>query len=416
MRRAKSKPCTDRFRQGFTIVELLIVIVVIGVLAAITIVAYNGIQLRARIATIQSDLEQGAKTVEAYRFGTSAAEQYPADQSTANLRASPGTTLNYQANNGTSPPSYCLTAVNGNLRYWVSNTNTTPTTGTCTGVLATGASCPTGFIVVPGSSTYGTSEFCVAKYEMKIAGQSNGNQAYSAAFVPESRADGTPWVNVTQANAIAESSTVTACSGCHLISEAEWLTIAQNVLGVRSNWSGASVGSGYVFSGHGDAAPGSALASDSNDANGYTGTGNLSGEAAFANGVVGNSQRRTLQLSNGEVIWDISGNVWEWSQGTAASGQPGSSGFNWREWNASLASAGTLSPNPFPAFANSSASSWTGIGQGIGRLYSNNDDTTSRGFVRGGAWIEGGNAGPFALALSFAPSYVGTNVGFRVAR
>ncbi|MES2876063.1 MAG: prepilin-type N-terminal cleavage/methylation domain-containing protein [Patescibacteria group bacterium] len=33
---------------GFTIVELLIVIVVIGILAAITIVAYNGIQVRAK--------------------------------------------------------------------------------------------------------------------------------------------------------------------------------------------------------------------------------------------------------------------------------------------------------------------------------------------------------------------------------
>lgn len=35
-------------KSGFTIVELLIVIVVIGILAAITIVAYNGIQQRAR--------------------------------------------------------------------------------------------------------------------------------------------------------------------------------------------------------------------------------------------------------------------------------------------------------------------------------------------------------------------------------
>jgi len=35
-------------QQGFTIVELLIVIVVIGILAAITIVAYNGIQQRAK--------------------------------------------------------------------------------------------------------------------------------------------------------------------------------------------------------------------------------------------------------------------------------------------------------------------------------------------------------------------------------
>lgn len=44
-----------RKRQGgFTIVELLIVIVVIGILAAITIVAYNGIQERARLASAQA--------------------------------------------------------------------------------------------------------------------------------------------------------------------------------------------------------------------------------------------------------------------------------------------------------------------------------------------------------------------------
>lgn len=37
----------QRLDNGFTIVELLIVIVVIGILAAITVVAYNGIQQRA---------------------------------------------------------------------------------------------------------------------------------------------------------------------------------------------------------------------------------------------------------------------------------------------------------------------------------------------------------------------------------
>lgn len=50
-------------KQGFTIVELLIVIVVIAILAAITIVSYNGITNSANDSSVKSDLRNiGAKT------------------------------------------------------------------------------------------------------------------------------------------------------------------------------------------------------------------------------------------------------------------------------------------------------------------------------------------------------------------
>jgi prepilin-type N-terminal cleavage/methylation domain-containing protein len=51
---------------GFTIVELLVVIVVIAILAAITIVAYNGIQARARDARRIQDIANIKKALLAY--------------------------------------------------------------------------------------------------------------------------------------------------------------------------------------------------------------------------------------------------------------------------------------------------------------------------------------------------------------
>jgi type IV pilus assembly protein PilA len=53
-------------RSGFTIVELLIVVVVIAILAAISIVAYNGIQARARLSAAQINSREVIKKAEAY--------------------------------------------------------------------------------------------------------------------------------------------------------------------------------------------------------------------------------------------------------------------------------------------------------------------------------------------------------------
>jgi prepilin-type N-terminal cleavage/methylation domain-containing protein len=61
-------------QRGFTIVELLIVIVVIGILAAIAIVAFNGIQTRAANAKTVSAAGAYAKAIKLYHADKG---QYP---------------------------------------------------------------------------------------------------------------------------------------------------------------------------------------------------------------------------------------------------------------------------------------------------------------------------------------------------
>jgi len=55
---ATKRQWVSRGQKGFTIVELLIVIVIIAILAAIAIAAYNGAQNRANDAAVQSDIRK----------------------------------------------------------------------------------------------------------------------------------------------------------------------------------------------------------------------------------------------------------------------------------------------------------------------------------------------------------------------
>ena len=56
-----------RMGSGFTIVELLIVIVVIAILAAISIAAYTNVSNRANDAAIRNDLSNIARKIELYK-------------------------------------------------------------------------------------------------------------------------------------------------------------------------------------------------------------------------------------------------------------------------------------------------------------------------------------------------------------
>jgi prepilin-type N-terminal cleavage/methylation domain-containing protein len=56
----------NKSSDGFTIVELLVVIIVIGILAAVTIVSYTGINGRANVALLKSDLSSSATQLKMY--------------------------------------------------------------------------------------------------------------------------------------------------------------------------------------------------------------------------------------------------------------------------------------------------------------------------------------------------------------
>ena len=118
---------------GFTIVELLVAIIVIGILAAITVVAYTGIQKRAAEGSLKSDLSNAAKQLEIDRAFL---QQYPASLTAADdgkgVKASKGNTLTYTLIDGGE--KYCLSATSskeGVPSFTVSSEDAVPQQGNC---------------------------------------------------------------------------------------------------------------------------------------------------------------------------------------------------------------------------------------------------------------------------------------------
>lgn len=118
-----------KFPRGFTIVELLVVIVVIGILATVIVVAYNGISGRAVTASLQSDLTQAKKQIESYYTVNGV---YPTANNCTNtltteicLKASPSNTLSYTTFNLNSQTTYSVTATRGTASNTVTG-GTTP--------------------------------------------------------------------------------------------------------------------------------------------------------------------------------------------------------------------------------------------------------------------------------------------------
>ncbi len=121
-------------QDGFTIVELLIVIVVIAILAAITMVVYAGLNNRATIAVLESNLTQAAKQLS---MDKSINDSFPTDDDTSHLGANAGITYEYSSDGST----FCLSAKKGTIAYHITH-NSHPQEGACAGHAGPGGVTP----------------------------------------------------------------------------------------------------------------------------------------------------------------------------------------------------------------------------------------------------------------------------------
>jgi prepilin-type N-terminal cleavage/methylation domain-containing protein len=144
--------------KGFTIVELLIVIVVIGILAAITIVAYNGVTARANNSQQLTALTNYVKIISSYAVLNNG---FPSGSNTYMCLGAPSGTPNCGSTNtgvnacgyGAAPTDSVintkLQTVSGSLPFYGS------LTATCANSTARG------IIYYYASSTYATLIFWV---------------------------------------------------------------------------------------------------------------------------------------------------------------------------------------------------------------------------------------------------------------
>ncbi|MCB9085749.1 MAG: hypothetical protein H6624_15485 [Bdellovibrionaceae bacterium] len=313
-------------------------------------------------------------------------------------------------------------------------------------------SCPTGYIPVTADGTYTTSDFCVMKYEAKLLFDTDGDGDFSNAtieadgnadnnathnydteygtnehkFKAVSVINGRPWTYIKRGEngASTGQGALEACQYLNtqegvsnkydIISNDEWQTIARDIAaqqsGPTNNWAADSFGDTVLNHGHADNSPSQSC--DASNEYVQTDCADSGSESKF-------QEKRTHNLSNGEVIWDLAGNVWEWvKDNNTTTVYTGS--FTWDYWtdwtdttpndgisdsySATQALFGPLDLTP-AICTNPNANNYCGLGY----LYDHNAGAV----FRGGYWYFNAYSGVFSSALTGGPSGSYGSIGFR---
>lgn len=217
--------------------------------------------------------------------------------------------------------------------------------------------CPTGYILVPGDNTFGTTDFCIMRYEAKAWQDDNGDglvsdseldemiwnridltnwslgDSLSGTHLPASAFEKVPWMLSAEdawSSCLNLNSEVSASDrladvngdGTYaLTSNDEWMTLAYNVENQAENWSSGVVGVDCLKQGN----------SDANTCNGnasaFAGADPINWHVLPSGHTSSNNDLAKLILNNQEEIWDMAGNVSEWIDFDASDSSY--TGINW---------------------------------------------------------------------------------------
>ncbi len=291
------------------------------------------------------------------------------------------------------------------------------------------AACPEYYTEVPANADLGVEKsFCVMTYEAraelalssqinligckeeacstanwaKIATENDKSSADS--YRPASTPEGLPWRMIDQENARR------ACKGLGsnyaLISNREWMTIANNIENQNANWSGKKVGVGHLNRGHSDNNPPNPCDSKIENVQGDCKT---TGDDFH--------QKRTHLLSNGQKIWDLAGNLWNWNDWNiptkekAYASKDSASLEDWREFtdiDKNIEKGKPMEAKLWMSLKYKNHNSQ----QNIGRYWSG-VNTSGGAAIRGSRWRHGESAGIYTLDLNSSADITSANVTFR---
>lgn len=169
---------------GFSIIELIVVIVVIGILTTIGIVSYVSITRRTHLTVLQTDLSGAITQLEKYNTDNSTYPDSLTDMNDGDgLNVSDDITVDYEYYSYDN--TYCLNGTNHGLSYYVSSNNHKSREGTCpknTVTFSWGGS---------SASDYGKSVVKTTDGGYVVTGQSGYGGGSGDMFIAKYTSDGT---------------------------------------------------------------------------------------------------------------------------------------------------------------------------------------------------------------------------------